>query len=275
MKKNGQFRKQKFLVLDSETGTLPIFKEKEQSINHPIVYNIAWKIVDRKGVIYKEKNYVVTEVFFNERIFNTAYYKNKRPLYMQKLNEKAIEVLQWKLIIEQLKNDCKEADFICCYNALFDLKKAIPFTNRYINALYSENYDTWENSFSTDVVRSVRKRSIDFMSTVFALDNVEIPIIDIWCMACERIMNNKRFREWANDNKRYTESGKFYSTNVETCMQYLTGNLDFTECHTAMEDVNDECQILLRCLHKRKAEELLTAFPFQKVGKVLDKIEKV
>lgn len=197
---------------------------------------------------------------------------------MQKLNEKTIEILQWKTIIEQLKNDCKKADFICCYNALFDLKKAIPFTNRYINALYSENYDEWEKSFLT--LKQSKNRT--FISTIFAIDDVEIPIIDIWCMACERIMNNKRFRKWANDNKKYTESGKFYSTNVETCMQFLTGNLDFIECHTAMEDVNDECQILLRCLHKRKAEEFLTPFPFQKVGKiavspqkVLDKIENL
>ena len=41
-------------------------------------------------------------------------------------------------------DDLQKVDAVGAYNSMFDFKKAIPFTELYINKLYSPNYYDWE-----------------------------------------------------------------------------------------------------------------------------------
>ena len=86
-------KKKYFLTLDTETATLPFAneiaktpKEKQNiAIAKPLVYDIGWVISDRNGNIIKKENFLVQETFFVPSVFNTAYYKDKRPIYMEML----------------------------------------------------------------------------------------------------------------------------------------------------------------------------------------------
>ena len=139
-------KKMYFLTLDTETATLPFIndfaesKQKKIAIAKPLVYDIGWIITDRKGNTIIKKNYLVQETFFVPSIFNTAYYKDKRPLYMELLASGAIKVDTWDNVIEILLKDLDTVNFVTAYNACFDFKKAIPFTEKYIHNLYSNNY---------------------------------------------------------------------------------------------------------------------------------------
>ena len=96
-------KKKFYLVLDTETATLPFAdnicktaSEKQKiAIAKPLVYDIGWVIIDRQGNIIKRVNYLVQETFFVPNVFNTAYYKEKRPIYMELLaNNPAVYGLQ-------------------------------------------------------------------------------------------------------------------------------------------------------------------------------------
>ena len=141
-----------YVILDCETATLPFVKEWELSpkdkqkisLAKPLIYDIGWTVMDDAGEILKKVSYLVQETFFVPNIFNTAYYRDKRPQYMEKLRNGEISVKLWEDIAKELLADCQHVDFVAAYNAMFDFVKAIPFTERYFAALYSDNYNNWE-----------------------------------------------------------------------------------------------------------------------------------
>ena len=84
----------KILILDCETATLPFVREWELSpkdkqkigLAKPLVYDVGWTVFDTStGVTIKKASYLVQETFFVPNIFNTAYYRDKRELYFDKL----------------------------------------------------------------------------------------------------------------------------------------------------------------------------------------------
>ena len=174
-------KKQYYLTLDTETATLPFAdeiartpKEKQKiAIAKPLVYDIGWTVTDRNGNIIKEENFLIQETFFVPSVFNTAYYKEKRPLYMEKLRKGEIKVDTWNNVIEILLQDLRKTDMVAAYNAAFDFKKAIPFTERYIANLYSDNYLEWENRqrrLCEDIVcGNDNSKNEEFLEPVFVL----------------------------------------------------------------------------------------------------------
>ena len=52
-----------------------------------------------------KRNYLVAEIFSVPSIFNTAYYKDKRPKYLEMLDEGEIELKSWDNIMEILLTD--------------------------------------------------------------------------------------------------------------------------------------------------------------------------
>ena len=84
-------RRKYYLVLDCETATLPCAgnlpaeAKKNVAIAKPLIYDLGWKIIDKKGRVYSRKNFLISEIFSVPSIFDTAYYASKRPLYLEKL----------------------------------------------------------------------------------------------------------------------------------------------------------------------------------------------
>ncbi len=84
-------RRKYFMVLDCETATLPCAinyteeQRKNIAITKPLIYDLGWKIMDKNGNIYNRVNYLVSEVFSVPSVFDTAYYREKRPIYLEKM----------------------------------------------------------------------------------------------------------------------------------------------------------------------------------------------
>lgn len=279
-------KKQYFLVLDTETATVPFINDypatdkerKNIAIAKPLVYDIGWMIIDRKGVIIETANYLVQETFFVPAVFNTAYYREKRPRYMAMYNGKQIESANWKTIIEKLADAMQKVDYIAAANACFDFKKAIPFTHRYIKALYSENYQAWEDSQRNSIKAILNgaecPKNDEYMIPTFSINGISRPIIDIWGLACKRLIDTNKYRNWAIQNRRLSPSGLYFSTTVETVVQYLHNDRKYIESHTALDDARDEAEILVKCLKRGKAEPHLEAFPFRQLGGTVDFAKK-
>ena len=275
-------RKKFYLTLDTETATLPFANEMAKTasekqkiaIAKPLVYDIGWTITDRVGNIYKKVNYLIQETFFVPNVFNTAYYCNKRPIYMELLVNGFVTAKTWNDAIEELIADLDYCDIATAYNACFDFKKAIPFTETYIKHLYSADYNEWEK-MQKKKCRSIingknEAENPDYLKPFFEIRGYRFPIADLWGIACDRLINIDKYRNYCLENELLTASALFFKTSAETAFQYLMKQYDFIEDHTALSDAEIEAQILTKALKKGKIEPSIKAFPFRELGKTTD-----
>lgn len=268
-------RKKYYMVLDCETATLPFVNEFNNrdkiAIAKPLIYDIAWTVFDRNFNTYRQKHYLISEIFSVPSIFNTAYYKEKRPIYIDLLNKGEINLCCWETAMADFINDLAEVESVGAYNSMFDYKKAITFTERYIKALYSENgISEFERKqrYACKMIEQGKAYENEFDPYNFIFRDKKYPLFDIWGIACENILNSDDFRQFCEDNEFYSASKKYYSTTAETCYRFITDNIDFNEAHTALDDVLIEMEILAKAINKnpKKIEIGIIYFPFKIVG---------
>ena len=271
-----------YVVLDSETCTLPFVNEwaldseskKKIAIAKPLVYDIGWTIANRTHGIVEKRNFLVAETFSVPAVFNTAYYKEKRPLYLDMMKRGEIEVLPWDEIMKILLADLQDASYICAYNALFDFKKAIVFTELYIRNLYSPHYYEWENLQRESCRRILNEKKKqnerDFDPEHFIFRGEKYPMIDIWGVACKYLLNSANYKKMCLESGKMSNTGLYFSTNAEVAMQYLSEKYDFIEDHTALSDAEIETEILFYCLKRGKIVIGIEYFPYKMLGETID-----
>lgn len=275
----------KYIILDTETATLPFVNEWELSsedkkkiaIAKPLVYDIGWTIATRTHGIIEKRNFLVAETFCVPSIFNTAYYHEKRPLYLEMLAKGEATVLPWNNIMEILLTDLQDASYICAYNAMFDFKKAIIFTEAYIKNLYSPCYYEWEE-VQRRICRSIlakpsRKSDPDFDPEHFVFRGEKYPMIDIWGIACKYLLNSNNYKKMCLESGKMSNTGLYFSTNAEVAMQYLSEKYDFIEDHTALSDAEIETEILFYCLKRGKIIVGIEYFPYKMLGETIEFVQ--
>lgn len=279
-------KKKLYLTLDTETATLPFAnemcknaKEKQKiAIAKPLVYDIGWIVTDRQGNEIKKENFLIQETFFVPNVFNTAYYKDKRPIYMDLLAKGEIKTACWNEVMEKLIIDLNICDLTTAYNACFDFKKAIPFTERYISHLYSADYNKWEESQKRKCEKILKGKddsnNHEYLNPYFELRGKKYPIADLWGVACDRLINIDKYRDYCLQNKLLTASVLYFKTSAETSFQYLMSKHDFIEGHTALSDAIIESQILAKALKKGKVEPSIKAFPFRELGTTCEYVSR-
>lgn len=214
-------KKQKYLVIDVETAN---------SLEQPLVYDIGFAVTDNTGKIYYKRSYVVPEIFFDmeqhfndNELMNSAYYADKLPKYYEGLQTGKWEVKPLKGIFFEIRGIMKEYRIkkVAAYNAHFDVN-ALNTTLRYVT----------ESAF---------KYFFPYKTEVNC----------IWHMACQTLFTQKRFLKTALVNGWQSESGNV-QTSAEIAHRYLTGNYEFEEAHTGLEDVIIEAQIMAKCFAQKK-----------------------
>ena len=272
-------RRKYYLVLDCETATLPYAinfdgeTRKNIAIAKPLIYDLGWQVIDRKGRVYRRKSYLISEIFSVPAVFNTAYYASKRPIYIDRLEKGEIILTDWKTAIKDLLADMKQVESVGAYNSMFDFKKAIPFTETYINKLYSKDFYEWEsfqNKICDRIASGEKTRGENFDGNNFIFRNKKYPLFDVWGLSCKHILDNDEYRKMCINNDWITASGKYYKTSAETCYRFFKGNNDFTESHTAIDDTEIESEIFTEILRrtKNKFEMGIIYFPFRIVGRI-------
>lgn len=268
-------KKKYYLTLDTETTTFPFVKKYDNAIGKniaiafPIIYDIGWVITDRQGNVVTEKNYLVSEVFFNIETFSVAHFANKRDIYLNLYHSGKIKIKHWEDIRKELMYDISNVDLSVAYNACFDFKKALPTTDRYIKAIYSNYYLDWLKSKEKQCDIIAKKGKSESNNPDYLVPTFEdFPIADLWGLSCQKLLNTDRYRKFCIDNSLYSPSGKFYSTTAEACYKYLMKNTDFKEAHTALKDAKIEAYILSKLLKKGKVEPSIIAFPFRILGRI-------
>ena len=271
-----------YMVLDCETATLPFVRDmqlseiqrKNVAIARPLIYDIGWRIIDAKGNVYSQHSFLIQETFFVPSVFNTAYYRDKRPLYMEDLKNGEIIVKNWDEATNILLSDLARVDAVCAYNAMFDFKKALGFTDEYITHLYSWDYNIWEDRQRRICKEIAEKKKYDnpreFDPINFNFRGIDYPMIDIWGEVCRKMVNSDAYRKKCLVEGWLTQSGLYFKTSAEKTFAYLTNSTDFVEAHTALADAIIEGELLVKFLRHNKAKIGLTYFPFREIGNVYD-----
>ena len=272
-----------FMVLDCETATLPFADElannseekKKIAISKPLIYDIGWTICDRQGNIVKKESFLVSEIFSVPAVFNTAYYKDKRPMYLEKLNNGEIDLRSWREIMPVFMNDVRMVDSVGAFNSMFDFKKAIPFTDLYIKHLYSADYFDWEKvqyKICKDIISKPYEKPEDkeFDAMNFTFHHVTVPLFDLWGLATVNLLNNVRYKQKCLEHNMLTASGTFFKTSAESSYRYLKDKYDFDEAHTAIEDAEIETFILSKIARKHAISAGIIYFPFRELGTTYD-----
>lgn len=273
-------RRKYFLVLDCETATLPHAinyigeQRKNVAIAKPLIYDLGWQVIDYQGRVYAKKNFLISEIFSVPAVFDTAYYAEKRPLYLEKLDKGEIMLTDWRTAVRELIEDMDACEAVGAYNSMFDFKKAIPFTELYINQLYSPDFHKWLDFQNSRVDAIATGKTFEnpygFDETVFRFREKTYPLFDLWGLSCRHILNCDEYKEMCLDNEWQTASGKYFKTSAETAFRFFSGDMEFIEAHTAIDDAVIE-SILFADIVKRTKRDFemgIIFFPFRELGTV-------
>ena len=273
-------RRKYYMVLDCETATLPCASKyaeeqrKNVAITKPLIYDLGWKIVDRNGNVYNRMNFLISEIFSVPSVFDTAYYADKRPIYLEKLKSGEITLANWETAITALLADLEIVEAVGAYNSMFDFKKALPFTELYISQLYSPNFHNWlawqEKSCEWLAEGGRATGQTEFEESIFRFRGKTYPLFDLWGLSCEHILNCDKYKQMCIDNNWQTASGKYFKTSAETAYRFLSGKTDFDESHTAIDDCDIEAELFAEIVKrtKNKWEMGIEFFPFRLLGTV-------
>ena len=273
-------RRKYYMVLDCETATLPCASKyteeqrKNVAITKPLIYDLGWKIVDRNGTVYNRMNFLISEIFSVPSVFDTAYYADKRPIYLEKLKSGEITLANWETAVTALLADLEIVEAVGAYNSMFDFKKALPFTELYISQLYSPNFHNclaWQEKSCEWLAEGGKATGrTEFEESIFRFRGKAYPLFDLWGLTCQHILNCDEYKQMCIDNKWETASGKYFKTSAETAYRFLSGNTNFDESHTAIDDCDIESQLFAEIVKrtKNKWEMGIEFFPFRLLGTV-------
>lgn len=219
-------KRKKYLVgLDTETCNGIMVGDK-LDLTQSLVYDIGWDICDKKGNIYKTRSFVVYEVFCGmSDVMTSAYYADKIPMYWEQITSGERVLARFNTIWKIFKEDLKEYNVktVFAHNASFDLR-ALNNSIRYLT-------------------KSKKRYFFPY----------GIEIWDTLKMARQTIGKQKSYRNFCLNNNYMTKhSVPQVRLTAEILYRYISGNYDFVESHTGLEDVMIETQIMAHCLRQHK-----------------------
>lgn len=215
-------RKNYYLVVDTETANT-----NGDNMQDPLVYDIGGAIVDKKGVVYETFSFIIYDVFYNMRsLMKSAYYADKIPAYQTQIDNKERKVVTFFTAKKHIKNICEKWNVksIIAHNMCFDYK-ATNQTQRYLTKSKYRYFFPYG-----------------------------IELWDTQKMAHDTICKQKGYIEWCKENGYMTKHKKPRpQEKAEVIYRYITGDDDFIESHTGLEDVLIEKEIFAHCIRQHKA----------------------
>lgn len=214
--------------LDTETCNGIVTNDK-LDLSQSIVYDIGWVITDKQGRIYRERSFVIYEIFVGMKdVMQSAYYADKIPMYWEQIKSGDRKLAKFSTIRKTFLTDLKEFGCHTCFahNARFD-----------VNAL---------NNTIRFLTGSKQRFFFPYKCEIW----------DTLKMSRQTIGKQKSYRNWSFRNNYVTKhSTPQVRLTAEILYRYITGCNDFVESHTGLEDVKIETKILTHCFRQHKKME--------------------
>ena len=201
---------EKYIMLDTETTN---------SLDDPICYDVGFAVVDREGAIYESHSFVVAEVFLNEELMASAYFIEKIPQYWEDIKNGTRKLAKFNTIRKVLAETMKKynTNIVIAHNARFDYRSTAK-TQRYLT-------------------KSKYRYFLPYGTEVW----------DTLKMAREVLKNDVAYDNFCYNNNYVTKRGCKRFT-AEILYRFFTGDNDFVESHTGLEDVTIEKVIFAECM---------------------------
>ena len=219
-----------------------VFDTETTSLEKPFCYNVGYIIADLDGNVFCKKDFVVEQVWHNPMLFTTAYYADKRELYVSRMKGKKATMEKFGYIMQEMIRDFKayNVELAFAYNSPFD--------------------------------KSVFEFNCEWFKCNNPFDNIEIR--DIMNFVHTFIAFREEYQAFCETNELFTESGN-YSTSAETLFRYIAQNLEFEEEHTALADSLIEFEILRTCVIEYGADITATYKRYSSIPRKIPKELKV
>ena len=208
-------RKNYYLTIDTETAN---------GLDDPIVYDIGGCIHDKKGNVMETFSFIIYEVFYGMKdLMASAYYAEKIPMYQAEIDKGDRKVVRYLTAKKYIADLCEKYNVkaIIAHNARFDYRS------------------------TTKTQRYLTKSKYRFFLPY------GIEIWDTMKMANDTICKQWTYKEWCYENGYLTKNGRVRKT-AEILYKYISGNNDFVENHTGLEDVLIEKEIFAHCIAQHK-----------------------
>lgn len=208
-------RKSYYLTIDTETAN---------NLDNPIVFDIGGAVHDKKGNVLETFSFIIKEVFYEmPELMREYFYLAKIPQYNAQIyrgERKVVSFYEAKKHIDEL---CEKYHIkaIIAHNARFDYR-ATTTTQRYIT-------------------KSKYRYFLPY----------GVEIWDTLKMAQDTICKQKSYIAWCVEHN-YTKKNGAPRATAEILYKYITGNNDFEEEHTGLEDVLIEKEIFAHCMKQHK-----------------------
>ena len=201
---------EKYIMLDTETTN---------SLDDPICYDVGFAVVDKEGSIYETHSFVVAEVFLNEELMESAYFIEKVPQYWEDIKKGTRKLAKFNTIRKVLAETMKKynTNIVIAHNARFDYRSTAK-TQRYLT-------------------KSKYRYFLPYGTEVW----------DTLKMAREVLKDDVAYDYFCYDNNYITKRGCKRFT-AEILYRFFTGDNDFVESHTGLEDVTIEKVIFAECM---------------------------
>ena len=197
---------------------IAVFDTETVNTVKPFCYNVGVVIYDtEQDKTLLKKEWVIKDIWYNKPLFATAYYAEKRPIYVNRMRARKIKLVTYRECCKELLSifNQYEVQFAYAYNSPFD--------------------------------DGVFKFNCEWFKVVNPFDN--LPILDIATLVHHKIAFTSDYQNFCDKYELYTETGN-YSTTAENVYRYITNQIDFIEEHTALNDSEIELEILLYCIEK-------------------------
>lgn len=198
---------EKILIFDTETIGL----EKA------FCYNIGWVVLDLETYekIVK-KDYVVKQFWENKPLFETAYYSDKKDIYIKLLRSRKAKIKHYGHIMLELIKDIENYNikYMYAFNSPFDMK------------VLNFNCEWFKCSNPLDYVKTLDIRAL-----------------------INNIIFDKNYKDFCIKNNLITPANNL-QVNAEAIYKFISQDPDFIEEHTALSDSLIETEILIY-LHKK------------------------
>ena len=209
----------KFLFMDSETAETNVVNG-QLDVTNGQVYDLGLMVIDENGKVYDQISMVNEDVFFGmPQSMSEAYYAEKIPQYLEDIRmgkRKIVNSWQMHKIFTEM---CRkyEVSAVVAHNAFFDVK-VLNSTMRY----QTKSARRWFLPWGVEIIDTLK-----LARNTFATD----PKYVEWCKENGYMTNHKTPRP---------------RLTAEILYRYITGNDEFIESHTGLEDVKIEAEIFLK-----------------------------
>lgn len=222
-------RRVNYLIgLDTETCN-GILIGDNLDLTQSLVYDLGWAICDKRGNIYKTRSFVIREIFCDmSDVMKSAYYAKKIPTYWEDIKNGTRSLASFNRVRQTLLEDMKTYGVknIFAHNASFDVR-ALNNTIRYL----TKSRFRWFFPFGTEIWDTLK-------------------------MARQTIGKQKSYQIFCAENNYLTKHKKpQVRLTAEILYRYISGQYDFIEAHTGLEDVLIEIKIMSHCLRQHKKIE--------------------